>query len=470
MPLYQHLADRLARQIATGTYQPGQRLPSLRHMARRMEVSLSTVVAAYGLLEQRNLVAARHKSGFYVVAPGGPKLPPPAKAPGSSPARLHLSASVAAIFDTVSDPAFTPFAVALPAADYLPAAALGRAANAVRRQQFARSLELSTAPGLFELRQQIAIRMLGAGCLQAPEDIVITSGCQEAVALSLRALTSPGDVVAVESPCYYGFLLALESLHLRVVTIATDAVTGLDLDALEQAARRWPLKACICSPSFSNPTGGSMDAAARARLLQLAEHYDFHIIEDDILGELGHEGPRPPALKAFDSNERVLYCASFTKSLAPGIRVGWVAAGTRCNRIRELSMAGTTGAGGFSQLLLLTYLRSGHFDKHLHRVRAAYRHNLDVALATIGRSFPTGTRATRARGGFLIWVELPPPLNAHTLYEYALREKISIMPGRVFGRSGFEHGFRLSCALPWTASVNTALERLGGLAKGLEKG
>lgn len=465
MALYRTIADKLARQIQQGAFQPGQRLPSVRVLAQRMAVSVSTAVAAYQLLERRQLVAARQKSGFYVMPPAA--LPAPARAPGLRPARLQLSGRVAAVFANVREPSLTPFGLALPAPDYWPAAALRRAAGAVRRDAFSRSLAFTAAPGDFGLRRQIAMRMLQAGCLQSPEDVVVTNGCQEAVTLSLRLLTSPGDVVAVESPCYYGFLLALQSLNLRVVNIATDPLTGLDLGQLQRAAERWPIRACICSPGCSNPTGAGMDENARARLLALARRCDFHIVEDDILGELAHGETRPPALKARDSDDRVLYCSSFSKSVAPGIRIGWVAAGRHRQRLIELMTANSSAVAGFSQLLMREYLQSGHFDKHLARVRREYRGNLQMALATIGRCFPPGTRATSPRGGFLTWVELPRGLDAHTLYERALAEKISIVPGGVFARKGFQNCFRLSCALPWSSAVNAALERLGRLASRL---
>jgi len=465
--LYQTIATDLRHKISQGLFRPGERLPSVRLMSKQLDVSVSTVVSAYQILEQHQVIEARAKSGFYVGVKPRPRPAAPPKARSLQPARLHISDTIDEIFVNTRNAQHTHFDLALPHAKFQPSSALKAAGNKVLRQQFERTLSMSTNPGNLELRRLIALRMLNAGCLVSPEQVLITNGCQEAILLSLQSMTSPGDLVAVESPCYYGFLLALESLGLQVVNIATDPLTGLDLDALEKAATQWPLKACLCSSSFSNPTGGAMSDDSKKHLLALAKRHQFTVIEDDILGELHHQGERRSSIKSFDEHEQVIYCSSFSKSLSPGLRIGWIVAERQRASIAEQQLAMSGASASFTQLQVAEYLKSGHFDKHLARVRPAYRSNIEHALAVIAREFPTGTRASHPEGGFLIWVALPKNINALELFSLALEENICFMPGVVFGRKNFEHCLRLSFGQPWSEHVESQLTLLGTLASKL---
>jgi DNA-binding transcriptional MocR family regulator len=461
---YQAIARDLKQKIDQGLFRPGERLPSVRSLSGRLDVSVSTVVAAYQLLEQERHIEARAKSGFYVgpKSLSKPTLPP--KVTSLRPARLSISDHIADIFANTRNDQYTHFDLALPQRECQPQTALKTSSNRVLRQQFPQTLLMSTSPGIPELRRLLAQRLLSGGCLVSPEQIVITNGCQEALMLSLQAVCSPGDLVAVESPCYYGFLLAIESLGLKVVNIATDPQHGLDLNALEDAAKQWPIKACICTANFNNPTGGLMSDESKRELLNLAERNNFVVIEDDILGELHHEGSRPSSLKAFDHQERVIYCSSLSKSLSPGLRLGWVVAGTYQSQIIERQLANSSGTASFPQLLAAEYLKSGHFDKHLARVRPLYQNNLERALNVIQDSFPEGTRATQPAGGFLIWVALPKKINALDLFELARAHNICFLPGVVFGRQHFKQCLRLSFGGLWTDKVESQLRTLGRLA------
>lgn len=462
--LYQTIAGELKNKIDQGLFRPGERLPSVRSLSKQLDVSVSTVVSAYQILEQGRHIEARSKSGFYVGAKSLPRPAAPPKARSLRPARLDISDTIAKIFANTRNEDYTHFDLALPHKDFQPKAALKAAGNRVLRQQFEHLLSMATTPGNLELRRLIALRMLSAGCLVSPEQVVITNGCQEALVLALQAITSPGDLVAVESPCYYGFLLALESLGLKVVNIATDPQTGLDLDALREAASKWPLKVCICSPGFSNPTGGEMCDEDKQALLSLARKHQFTLIEDDILGELPHKGDRRYALKSFDKDNEVIYCSSFSKSLSPGLRIGWIIADNTRRQVIERQLAISSGCTAFTQLLATDYLKSGHFDKHLARVRPLYQQNIENAISVIGRSFPEGTCTSHPNGGFLIWVALPTSVDAMVLFEKAQLENISFMPGVAFGRKNFEHCLRLSVGSPWTEHTAEELIKLGGLA------
>ncbi len=465
-PLYQTLADDLMAQILQGVYRPGDKLPSVRQLAQQQAVSVSTAVSAYQQLELTGLISAREKSGIYVNAsPQGAAVSTPAMSAGGQPTQLQMSNTIARIFAHNRDRSQLHFDLAVPAAEMQPGAQLRASVNRVLRQSFSNSLQLIPAPGDLELRRLIAQRMNGRGSRVQPEDIVLTNGCQEALLVSIQALSSPGDLVAVETPCYYGFLQALESLGLKAIAITTDPVTGLDMESLELALKRWPIRLCVCSPTLSNPTGACLPDSARRQLLRLAHDYDFHLIEDDIFGELCHrdDGNMRP-LHALDRHGRVIYCSSFSKSLSPGLRLGWVAAGEQRLRVMERQRATTTGTASLTQLQVRDYLKSGHYDKHLRRVRRLYEANLQRALAVIARAFPPGTQATRPSGGFVLWVSLPSGHDAMQLLDLAQRHHIGFVPGAVFAQQGLEHCLRLSVAQPWSPALEAGLVTLGQLA------
>ncbi|GAB3104509.1 PLP-dependent aminotransferase family protein [Aestuariicella hydrocarbonica] len=468
--LYQTLANDLATQIQQGLYRPGDRLPSVRQLARQRAISVSTAVSAYQQLEMTGLVVAREKSGIFVAVPSARQLGAPVASGSSQPTELQMSDTIARIFAQNRQKGRVHFDLAVPDPALQPATQLKAAVNRVLRHHFNDSLTLFPSPGDLELRRLIAQRMADSGCQVQPQEIVITNGCQEALLISLQALTSPGDVVAVETPCYYGFLQALESLGLTVISIATDAVTGMDMASLEQALQDWPIRVCLCSPRFSNPSGACMPETAKKALVSLAQRHDFYVIEDDIFGELCHSGPThpfsPKSLRAYDRSGRVIYCSAFSKNLSPGLRLGWVAAGEHRLRAMERQRASTTGTASLPQLQLLDYLKTGHFDKHLAKVRRQYAANLQRALAVIARAFPLGTQATRPQGGFVLWISLPSSgPDAMALLEMAQAHNICFVPGQVFGFQGLDHCLRLSVAQPWTDTLETALETLGRLAQ-----
>lgn len=480
--LYQSLAEDLAEQIQTGVFRPGERMPSVRKLAEQQRVSVSTAVSAYQQLEAEGIIFSRPKSGFYASLPSIEQrlIPAPAPTLGLKPTQLSMSDTIAEIFRKTRDKNCVHFDLAVPHGKFQPAVQLKAAANRVVRQSFEQSLNLSASPGELELRRLIAQRMTAQGSQLLPDDVVITNGCQEALLIALQAVTRPGDVVAVEMPCYYGFLQALESLGLKAVSVATDAMHGLDVEALQTVVEKWSVKACICSPNFSNPTGGRMPDKAKKVLLNLARQYDFVIIEDDIFGELVHEGARPQSLHAMANQlarknrrdasllSRIIYCSAFSKSLSPGLRLGWVVAGDQRLRVMERQRASTTGTSSLTQLQVIDYLKSGHYDKHLLRVRVEYQRNLRRAMRVIAEAFPEGTQVTQPQGGFIIWLSLPAAgIDASTLFQRALNDNICFVPGEVFGLARLRHCLRLSVAQPWSDELEQALRHLGRLAQGL---
>ncbi len=464
--LYEQVASRLAEQIDEGLYRPGDRLPGVRRLARQFGVSISTIVQAQGLLEDDGHLEARPRSGYYVRAQVWPRPEAPAiSRPTVRPMPVTGQELVLRLVQAANEPDFIQLGAAVPAPDFLPTRAIQRALAAAAR---AGGRELATyqfPPGSPELRRQIARRMADAGCRLTPDEIIITSGCQDALILALRAVASPGDVVVIESPSFYGLLQAIDSLGMKALEIPTDPATGISLEALELALEKWPVRACVLTANFSNPLGCVMPVDKKRALVALLARLDIPLIEDDIYGELGFAGDRPPALRAFDETGGVIYCASFSKSLSPGLRLGWMAPGRWREQIEYLKYVTSLAAPTLSQLAVADFLQHGGYDRHLRQVRGAYARQVAIMTRAVGKYFPEGARVTQPRGGFVLWVELPEKVDALSLCQQALEQRISIAPGPVFSASGKYRNFiRLNCAQPWNDALDRALMIVGRMA------
>ncbi len=295
---------------------------------------------------------------------------------------------------------------------------------------------------------------------------MITNGCMEALNICLRAVTKPGDTVAIDSPCYFGILQCLDSLGLKALEIPTHPRDGVSLEALSYALDTQPIKACLFVLNFSNPLGSSMPDAQKERLVALLAEHDVPLIEDDIYGDLAFDGTRPRMAKAFDRTGRVLLCDSFSKTLAPGYRVGWCAPGRWLARVEQLKLVTSVATATLPQMAIADFLANGGYNHHLRRIRRLYAEKVGQMSRAVSASFPAGTRLTRPAGGYVLWVELPPAVNSLELFDRALAAGVSIAPGPIFSAKGkFRNFIRLNCGIPWSPEVERAVERLGRLAR-----
>jgi len=465
-PRYQQVADRIADMIRGGSFAPGKRVPSLRRLSRQMSVSLTTAMEAYRVLEERGLIEARPQSGFYVRAPRA--LPPrPAKTAGAPDAvPLEIGDLVLRLLRQAGDKAFVSFGTAVPHASFLPTEALNRILAREVRAHPETSQSYDSVQGFAALRQQIARRALEAGCALGPDDIVTTNGAHQAIFLSLSAITKPGDTVIVETPTYVGLLQVLEALGLKAIEVSTCNEDGICLDCLAETLERERVAACVLIPTFGNPLGHCMPEANRRRLVELLSAAGVPLLEDDVYGELYFDRARPRAVKAFDRNGMVLLCSSFTKTLAPGYRIGWVAPGRFMEAVQRRKYITSIATPTPTQMAVAAYLAGGSFDRHLRRLRSTYHGLVTRVSAAVAESFPAGTRLTRPRGGHVLWVEMPARVDSLAIYERALKHGISIAPGPLFSASGGYRNFlRLNCALPWSDVVEGALRTLGRLVE-----
>ncbi|SHJ34814.1 transcriptional regulator, GntR family [Malonomonas rubra DSM 5091] len=467
-PLYEEVAGRISFLIKQGTLRPGDRVPSIRKLSKQMQVSINTVKEAYSQLEDRRLLEARPQSGYYVRA-RLPELPtePVLDRPTLSPAEVSMDNIYQLVMRDLLDPKLLQLGIAVPNPELLPIEKLNRMLTRETRRFALQSVSYDLPPGNLRLRQQVAQRLLLSGCTLSPEQIVTTSGCVEAVVLALQVLCKPGDVVAIESPVYFNFLQLIEDLGLKALEIPASPRGGISLEALEFALdrNRGEVKACIVITNFNNPLGSLMSDENKLKLVQLLERHKVPLIEDDIYGDLSFSDKRPSVAKSFDKTGNVLLCSSISKTLAPGYRVGWIAAGRYQEKIERSKMLANVATPTPTQLAIAEFLANGGYEHHLRSIRRVYTRQTAQMADAIGRCFPAGTRVSQPQGGFLLWVEMPEPIDSLKLYEQSKQVGITIAPGQLFSVEGkYRNCVRLNAAF-WDPCVEAAIETLGRLAK-----
>lgn len=466
-PLYLALAEQLAGMIRNGTFPPGARLPSIRQTSTQHQVSVPTVVQAYTVLEDWRLIEARSKSGFYVRAQPAAPPPSPASRRLPQPKSLAKFPPLMALVNDVVNPDFVRLGGGHPSPELLPAAKLARLMAAVARRQPAAVIQADPAPGCAKLRLELSRRALDWGCYLPPDEFLITNGASEALYLALSVVTQPGDAVLIEAPTHYGVLNLMSRLKLRAIALPAE---NLEPAHLNRIFTREKIAAAVVAPNFSNPRGVLMPHAIREALISLATEYHIPLIEDDVFGDLPHTGERPRCLKALDSRGGVILCGSFSKTLAPGLRVGYLSGGRYHDEILAAKTALNFSNAPLAALTLAEFLRSGGYDHHLRTLRRLFREETQRLREAVLTHFPKGTRISEPAGGYLLWVELPAPVDTMILFEQAREQQISLAPGHLFSPAAeFKHCLRLNCAQRWNQRIAEAIAYLGRLTTRLVK-
>lgn len=461
--LYGEVADRILNLISAGTLTEGSKVPSIRTLSRQLSVSINTVREAYWLLESQRFIESRPNSGWYVkrLAPALPGVGP------EDPVQLDPGKVGMAFVIAEMERVETPYrglslSQCVPEPALLPGRRLAQFLG--QAQGFYEPLKYAPPAGVMELRESMARQMFEAGAMVSPEDLTVTNGCKEALALALQAVCRPGDTVAVECPTYPGFLQIAGSLGLQVLEIPTSPQEGLDLEVLVWALDQFPIRAVMAVPNFQNPWGALMPDQKKLTLVELLRAREIPLIEDDVYGDLPFFGDRPRACKAFDTTGNVIYCSSFSKTLAPGYRVGWVAGGRWNEAIRQRKAVALSTCPTPTQSAVARYLREGNYRRQVLTLRRALAENTGAMAETVARTFPKGTKISRPSGGLFLWVELPEGHDADLLYRRAVPEGILICPGSVCSTTGrFRRHLRLGAGA-WNGDVHRSVERLGELA------
>jgi len=462
--IYQQVTDFITDQIVSGALQPGDRLPSLRRLSGRLSISVPTVRQAYVELERQGRVESRPQSGFYVRARTRNALMKPAPCRDCKPAPVRCRSLMDRVYEGLHRPGVVPFGIANPSMAKPAVKGLNRAMKRVMARTEERSLGYAPSDGEPALRRQIAYRYLALGGAVEPEEVIVTNGGQEALSLALMAVADKGDVIAVETPTYHGALELIESLGMLALEIETCPEEGLMLSSLRSAIDRHDIKACLFASALNNPLGSATPDEHRRELVALLEANDIPLIEDDVYGDLLFDGSRPSPGHFYSEKGLVLTVGSFSKTVAPGYRIGWLLPGRFEERVRTLKRAMSCSCGLLQQMTLTEYLFSGEYDRQLRALLPVLKQNAERMSGLIGQHFPAETKVSRPQGGSVLWLELPRAMDGVRLFEQALEHNISTCPGLLYSPSRRYRNFiRLSFGHPWSERIEAALQTLGEL-------
>jgi DNA-binding transcriptional MocR family regulator len=466
---YERIADDIAHLIDSGTFRPGDGIPSVRELSRQRGVSITTVLQGYYLLEARGLIEARERSGFYVRTTLPSALPEPdISSPSPDPTEVSVRQLVTdVVLAETRHPDLVQLGAAHPNPRLAATKALNRTLTAVARRMGHRSGMYDYVPGCEPLRVQIAQRALAAGCQLGPDDVIITTGCTESISLCLRAVCEPGDTVAIESPTSFDALRSLDVLGLQALEIPTHPRDGISLDALRFALDHNPVSACLVVSNFNNPLGSCMPDDNKRELVELLARRQIPLIENDIFGEIHFQDRRPSVAKAYDERGLVMLCSSFSKSLCPGYRVGWVVPGRFMASIRWLKYTTTLASPTLSEYAIADFLAGGSYDPYIRRIRRTYARHVGALSQAVRRFFPPECRLTRPSGGFVLWVQLPEQVDSLELYGQARQAGIAITPGYLFSPTNQYRNFVRLNAANWSDEAERAIQRLGEMIAAL---
>ncbi|WP_027966021.1 PLP-dependent aminotransferase family protein [Halomonas halocynthiae] len=465
MTRYEEVAGTVRERIEHGIYRVGDRLPSIRAVCQEFGVSISTAQEAYRQLMDAALIDSRPKSGYFVLPSRVPSVLPSVSRPAQCPLDVSQWDQVLELVATQHDDSRLLLGRGVPNLAYETLKPLSKILAGLHRKNDLNGFNYDKLSGSPELRQQIARLAITSGCLLHPDDIMITTGCQEALAISLRTLTQPGDVVAVDSPSFYGTMQILKASGLKALEIPTDPQTGISLEALEMALEQWPIRAIQVTPTYNNPLGYTMPEARKQALFQLAQRFDVAIIEDDIYGDLAYTLPRPRTIKSFDDDGRVLLCSGFSKTVGPGLRVGWLAPGCYRDKALHMKYVSTGASATLPQLAVAEFVAKGHYERHLRYTTRQYQRQRDIMISWVQRYFPKGAGISYPQGSFLLWVELPAAVDCVRLNERLAQRAIHVAPGSLFSASGkFHQCLRLNYAFTLTPEIEKAVRTVGELA------
>jgi len=463
--LYMQIADRLSSQIRQLVLKTGEKLPSVRALSMEQGISLSTAYKAYVQLEIDGLIEARPKSGYYVrYSPARSFDSPKPEEPERDTKKLSLDEMVAMVYKHFRSDGLVKLSIAGPSISLLPQAKLSKSMMESLRQSTNSCISYEPIQGNETLRMHIARQSFNWGGNVLPDDVVTTQGCMEALVFSLRAITKPGDTVAIESPGYFGIFNTIQSLGLKILEVPSDPAEGIDLEFLSNALAKKQINACLFVPTFSNPLGYCMTNENKKRLVELLEKHKVPLIEDDIYGEMYFGKTRPRTCKSYDKTGMVMLCSSISKSLAPGYRVGWCIPGKFKQHFINIKLMHSLSSSSPTHAAIGHFFETGRYDLHMRNLRRALHTQCLRYTQAIAEYFPADIKVSRPQGGYILWIELDKKVDAFELYQKALTHHISISPGQIFSTdSRFTNFIRISFGIPYSDEIDKSLKTLAAL-------
>ncbi len=463
--LYTEIAGGIASQIRNGVLKSGDKLPSVRRLCHEHQISMNTAKRVFLELESQSLIESKPQSGYFVSKLLSVKLPlPEISRPSLIANNVEPDELISKVYENIGKKDMTIFSIGIPSGDLLPQAKLKKEIINATRELKEGGTEFEELQGNLKLRRMIAMRSLSWGGNLSENDLVTTNGGMNALSFCLMALGKPGDTIAIESPCYPGILQLANGLGLKVLELPTHPLTGIEIDALKKAIPK--INLCLLIPNYNAPLGSLMSDENKKEVVKLLSENNIPLIEDDVYGDLYFGSNRPKCCKSFDKEGNVLYCSSISKTLAPGYRVGWIAPGKYKDKILKMKLLHATSSITIVNEAVANFLKSGKYEKHLHQLRKTLQNNYQNYVQTIAEHFPEGTKTSRPQGGLSLWVEFDKNIKTNELYDLAIKQNISIAPGRMFTlQEQFDNCMRLCIGLPWNENTESSLIKVGKLAK-----
>ena len=467
--LYLQIAETIQQQILDEVLKIGDKLPSVRMLSKEHGLSVSTILQSYYHLEGKGLIESRPQSGYYV------RFNPsrfPQKIEKSNPQQIvknkNVEAIIGEVYDDFAMAGVTKFSLSVPSPEILPLARLNKAMMQSLRDLPANGTSYEQIQGNDLLRRQVARWSMHWGGQLQPDELITSSGCMNAIAYCLMAITKPGDTIAVESPVYFGVLRFAQSIGLKILELPTDPDTGVDPDDVKRALQQHNIKALFLVANFSNPTGYCMPDEQKEDMVKLLARHGVPLIEDDLYGDVYFGNKRPRSCKSYDEEGNVLWCSSISKTRAPGYRVGWVAPGRYIDKVKRLKLYHSITSATAQQAAIASFLATGRYEHHLRKLRQTLHSNSLQFTRAIGEYFPEEIKLSSPKGGFILWAELDPRIDTYHLYQEAMLHKISIAPGTMFTlQERYQNCVRLSYGMQWTPEIDKALKKLGTLVKAM---
>ncbi|REL28427.1 PLP-dependent aminotransferase family protein [Thalassotalea euphylliae] len=463
--LYQQIIEFIDDQQQQGLLRAGDKLPSLRKLSKQLEISVPTVKQAYLELEKQGRVCARPQSGYYLQAEQARTLQPTrSKWMGSKPVEVNCRSLIEQVHDAVHLPNTVALGISNPVNTHPPDKALARLMRSVLCKVAEKAVSYGPVNGDPKLRMQLAFRYQELGVAVNYQDMLITNGCQEALSIALQCVAEKGDVIAIESPCFFGLIELIESLGMKALEVYTCTEDGICLDELEKTLNQYPVKACLFSTAINNPLGSLMPDSRRQQMVELLERHNVPLIEDDTYGDLHFDGERPKPAQLYSEKGLVLTCSSFSKTAAPGYRIGWLIPGRFEEQAKRIKRAQSCSTPMLQQWTLTEYLLSGEYDRHLAVLRKKLIYNCERMRALIAEHFPSEVCIAKPQGGSVLWVRCRSHVNTDDFFHEAIAQGVSFAPGGIFSPSGkYQHYMRISFGVQWHQDIEQAIKILGQL-------
>jgi len=463
--LYQQVVAFIERQQQQGVLRAGDKLPSLRKLSKQFDISVPTVKQAYIELERQGAIYARPQSGYYIKAQQARTLKPrPAQWQASSPVKVKCRSLIEQVYDAIHLPDVIPLGISNPVNAHPPDKALARLMRSVISKVAEKAVSYGPVNGDPQLRSQLAFRYQELGVEVSPNDIIITNGAQEALSIALQCVAKAGDIIAIESPCFFGIIELIESLEMRAIEVYTCTEDGVGYTELEKTIKQHDIKACLFSTAINNPLGSMMTDSQRHAMVNLLEKNNIPLIEDDVYSELYFTENRPKPAQFYSQKGLVLTCSSFSKTAAPGYRVGWLIAPNFEEKAKRIKRAQSCSTAMLQQWTLTQYLLTGEYDRHLSVLRKKLRYNCERMRALLAENFPPEVCISKPQGGSVLWVRCRSHVKTETIFTQAITQGVSFAPGVIFSLSGkYQNYMRISFGVKWQDEVEQAIVKLGKL-------